>query len=129
MKPFLIYITVLFSASLFSQSFNVSSLVSEIDKGGVVEGVVYDTNLEAKLVFASVTIKNTAIEVETDFDGFFSINLKPGTYTLIFSFLGYKTLEVDNVKVTSSGLVKCNQVLEVLKMETDISSINNVSKS
>jgi len=128
MKPFLIYIALFFSTSLISQSFNVSSLVSDVNKEGVIEGVVYDTNLTSKLAFANVSIKNTTIEVETDFEGSFSINLKPGNYTLIFSFLGYKTVEVDNVKVTASGLVKCNQVLEVLKIESDISSINNSSK-
>jgi len=128
MKPFLIYIALFFSTSLISQSFNVSSLVSDVNKEGVIEGVVYDTNLTSELAFANVSIKNTTIEVETDFEGSFSINLKPGNYTLIFSFLGYKTVEVDNVKVTASGLVKCNQVLEVLKIESDISSINNSSK-
>ena len=128
MKPFLIYIALFFSTSLISQSFNVSSLISDVNKEGVIEGVVYDTNLTSKLAFANVSIKNTTIEVETDFEGSFSINLKPGNYTLIFSFLGYKTVEVDNVKVTASGLVKCNQVLEVLKIESDISSINNSSK-
>jgi len=128
MKPFLIYIALFFSTSLISQSFNVSYLVSDVNKEGVIEGVVYDTNLTSELAFANVSIKNTTIEVETDFDGSFSINLKPGNYTLIFSFLGYKTVEVDNVKVTASGLVKCNQVLEVLKIESDISSINNSSK-
>ncbi|WP_298262854.1 carboxypeptidase-like regulatory domain-containing protein [uncultured Lutibacter sp.] len=128
MKSFLIYIVLFFSTSLFSQSFNVSSLVSDVNNEGVIEGVVYDTNLTSELAFANVSIKNTTIEVETDFDGSFSINLKPGNYTLIFSFLGYKTVEVDNVKVTASGVVKCNQVLEALKIEADISSINNSFK-
>ena len=47
-----------------------------------------------------VTIKGTTKGTTTDFDGLYQIeNIEPGTYTVVFSFVGYETLEVPNVKV------------------------------
>jgi hypothetical protein len=119
---------LLLSFPIFSQSFGVSSLISNTNKNGLIEGKVFDNEFSSELAFATIAVKNSTIQTETNLDGSFCLNLKPNTYTLVFSFLGYKTIEVKNVQVTSNGLIKCNQRLEALKAAPDISFISNFSK-
>ena len=123
MKPYLVILLTLFSLSIFSQTYSTNSLISNYNKNGLVEGKVFDSEISNELVFATIAVKNTNIKTETNFEGSFSLSLKPNTYTLIFSFVGYKTIEVENVKITSNGLTKWNQKLEVLKIKPDLSSI------
>ncbi|PQJ80211.1 TonB-dependent receptor [Polaribacter porphyrae] len=54
-----------------------------------LSGKVVDENNEP-LPSASILVKETRRGTSTNFDGEFSINLKKGTYTVQFSFLGYK---------------------------------------
>ena len=57
--------------------------------------------------FANVLVKGTNNGVTTDFDGNYSVNVQAGTYTLIFSFVGYKTKELTDI------IVKENDVKEI----------------
>jgi TonB-dependent receptor len=61
---------------------------------GTLKGLLTDkeTNNES-LPFANVQIKGTTIGTTTDFDGLYALSLEPGNYTIVFSFLGYKTVE------------------------------------
>ncbi len=70
-------------------------------QNGTLEGVVLDKELDnSPLPFANVFVKGTSIGTTTDFDGNFSLNnVPPGTYTIVFSFVGYETLNLDNVVV------------------------------
>ncbi|MGC1205147.1 MAG: carboxypeptidase-like regulatory domain-containing protein [Flavobacteriaceae bacterium] len=69
---------------------------------GMVVGKIMDHELQNRpLVFADVAIKGTSIKSNTDATGLFVIeNLKDGDYTLVYSFVGYETQEL-NVKVVS----------------------------
>ena len=58
--------------------------------------------------FANVLIKGTNTGVTTDFDGNYTINLDSGTYTLIFSFVGYKTKEITDIKVGEKDVKEIN---------------------
>lgn len=124
MKVFLFAILLFSSTLAQSQSFEVGSFFSDSHKKGEIEGVVFDneTNKEP-LLFATVAIKNTTVSTTTELDGSFSMNLKPGTYTLVFSFVGYKTIEVENVIVTANKITLNNQTLSALEASFDISSL------
>lgn len=77
-----------------SQSFEVSSLVSNLNKKVAVTGQT--TELEGTnnpLAFVTVMVKELAIETETNLDGSFHFKLPAGTYTFIYSFIGYCTKE------------------------------------
>lgn len=58
-----------------------------------VKGVVVDAE-GMPLPSVSVVQKGTTRGTSTDFDGNYSIELIPGTKTLVFSYLGFKTLEI-----------------------------------
>lgn len=61
---------------------------------GSIAGKLTDKDYNNEpLAFANVLIEGTTIGTTSDFDGFYEIaNLEPGTYTIIFSFLGYETV-------------------------------------
>ena len=116
---------ILFSSTLIhSQSFEVESLLSETSTTGKIKGLVFDSESNNDpLLFASVAIKNTTISTTTDLDGSYLLKVKPGNYTLVFSFIGYKTIEVKNVLVTSNEIAINNQTLSPIEINFDISSL------
>ncbi|MDD4417936.1 MAG: TonB-dependent receptor [Bacteroides graminisolvens] len=71
--------------------------VSEVQQSKKISGVV--TDAMGPIIGANVLEKGTTNGVLTDFDGKFSLNVKPGA-TLVISFIGYKPLEV---KVTNQS--------------------------
>lgn len=86
---------------------------------GTVSGVLTNKNINSEsLPFANVLIKNTNIGVSTDSNGKYSITLAPGSYTIIFSFLGYEDSEVTfNIeqgekKIINQALIPDNTLLD-----------------
>jgi hypothetical protein len=59
----------------------------------VVSGLVTDLTDATPLLNASVKIKGTSIGTQTNSAGYFNLKVAPGK-TLVFSFVGYNTVEV-----------------------------------
>ncbi|HCE56042.1 MAG: carboxypeptidase-like regulatory domain-containing protein [Lutibacter sp.] len=113
------------STFLYSQSFEVSSFFSDAPKNGKIEGVVLDNEVDNEpLAFATITVKNTDFETNSDLDGSFSFNLKPGNYILEVQFLGYEIIELHNVAVVAGNTLSIKQKLKALTLNTDISQVN-----
>lgn len=110
---------------LYSQSFEVSSFFSDAPKNGKIEGLVLDNEVNNEpLAFATITVKNTEFETNSDLDGSFSFYLKPGNYILEVQFLGYETIELRDVAVIAGTTLSINQKLKALRLNTDISMVN-----
>ncbi|MES2513873.1 MAG: DUF5686 and carboxypeptidase regulatory-like domain-containing protein [Bacteroidota bacterium] len=86
-KTLLALILVLSSTILFAQ------LAS-------VRGKITDDRNQA-LSFSSVLVKGTTQGTNANADGFYSLKLAPGTYELIFQYVGYKK-KVEKVEVTGN---------------------------
>ena len=118
-------ILIFSSTFLYSQSFEVGSLIADSSKKGKIEGVVLDNEVNNEpMAFANISVKNTDFETTSDLDGSFSFNLKPGKYTLEIQFLGYATIELGNVEVVAGNTLSIKQKLSALKLNSDISSVN-----
>ena len=76
-----------------------------------ITGTVIDGDFNEPLPFANVLVKETGDGVTTDFDGKYTIELSSGNYTLIFSFVGYETKEITNIKVTGDNYTITDIVL------------------
>ncbi|MFY9241561.1 MAG: TonB-dependent receptor [Polaribacter sp.] len=78
---------------LFIVFLAISQLIIAQSKG-TLKGILTDkeSNNES-LPFANVLIKGTTIGSTTDFDGQYSIQVPAGNHIVVFSFLGYKTIE------------------------------------
>lgn len=60
----------------------------------IYRGFVYEKNNEAPIPYANITFKGSKIGGSSGMDGFFQINnVPPGEYTVVVSFLGFKTIE------------------------------------
>lgn len=64
---------------------------------GSIVGKLTDKEFDNEpLAFANVLIKGTTKGTTSDFDGLYAFEgLEPGSYTLVFSFVGYETQEVE----------------------------------
>ena len=121
MRLLLTSILIFSSTFLYSQSFEVGSLIADSSKKGKIEGVILDNEVDNEpLAFATITVKNTDFETSSDLDGSFSFNLKPGNYILEVQFLGYETIELRDVAVIVGNPISISQKLKALKMNTDI---------
>lgn len=93
-----------------SSLFLFASLVMTAQDTGSIVGKLIDKDAnDDPLVFANVLIKGTTKGTTTDFDGLFEItNLTPGTYTVQFSYLGYETIEIENLVVEAGKATTVN---------------------
>ena len=76
----------------------------------IVKGTVRDTMGEP-IPYMVVMVKNTSYGVNTNLDGTYFLELKPGNYTLVFSQLGYQTQE-HSVTATTGKTVALNITMQ-----------------
>ncbi len=128
MKALITVLFLLVGVTSMGQSFEMTSLIKQ-EGNGIVEGIVLDKAADNEpLIFATVTVKGLDKQVETGFDGSYSIVLKPGTYTLEFSFIGYSKVIVENVLITSGDKSIYNQTLDVLSLNTTNNTVAQIEK-
>ncbi|MFM8849884.1 MAG: carboxypeptidase-like regulatory domain-containing protein, partial [Cytophagales bacterium] len=69
---------------------------------GSIAGSVVDVKTKEPIIGGNVVIQGTSVGSSTDVDGNYVINsVKPGTYTLVVSYVAYKTQTVADVVVES----------------------------
>ena len=98
---FLIAFVTLLSLSINAQS-------------GLVRGTVIDADFQDPVPFANILVKETGTGTTSDFDGNYEIALDEGTYTLQFSYLGYKTIEITDVIISGIETTVVNVTMEVM---------------
>ncbi|PLX10029.1 MAG: TonB-dependent receptor [Marinilabiliales bacterium] len=86
---------------------------------GTVSGTVYDDSYGESLIGSSIVVQGTTTGTTTDINGYFSLKLDAGSYTLEVSYLGYetKTFEatVNDGEVTRLGRIKLKATSTLLK--------------
>ncbi|MDB9783255.1 carboxypeptidase-like regulatory domain-containing protein, partial [Winogradskyella sp.] len=85
---------------------------------GKVAGTVMDGEFNEPMAFANILVKGTVKGTTSDFDGKYELELDEGTYTLIFSFVGYNSQEITEVVVKSDEVTTLDIVLETNSLET-----------
>ena len=75
---------------------------------GTLKGRITDFDTKESLPFASVILflnGNQVAGTNTDFDGEYTIKpIQPGTYDVLFSFVGYQSKKVTGVKITANKI-------------------------
>jgi outer membrane receptor protein involved in Fe transport len=73
-------------------------------QNGSIAGQVVDYKTKEAIIGASVVIQGTTVGSATDIEGNFLIsNVKPGTYTIVVSYIAYKTQTIPDVVVESGN--------------------------
>lgn len=89
----------MFRKLLVSAALLIISLAA-FAQNGSIGGSVTDAATKEPVIGASVLIQGTQVGAMTDFEGKFSIpNVKPGTYSIIVSFITYATDTISDVTV------------------------------
>ena len=82
MKNILLIVAILFCSISFAQESSISGIVKDVESNN------------EPLVFAKVSIKETGTETITDENGHYKFeDIQAGEYTLVYSFVGYETIE------------------------------------
>ena len=88
-------------------------LHSQVD--GKLNGFIFDSKSQLPLLGANIIIEGTDKGAISNEDGFFEIsNIKPESYNLSISYLGYQSKKIFNVIIKSKG----NQTLEIYLLES-----------
>lgn len=119
MKKLALVFSLLFTTLLFSQ------------QEGSVVGTILDKEMNNEpLLFANVQLKNTSKNIQTNFHGNFEIHdIKAGDYTLVVSYLGYKTLEIP-ISIEENKTTQVLSELESKKISLeDIASLQRTSEN
>ncbi len=107
---FIIILILLYSSSSFAQS-------------GKISGRVTDENNEP-LFAANILIEGTSQGAASDMDGYYSIlNVRPGTYTVAYKYIGYQTKIVSNISVNVDKTTNINIVLSSEVIEGEVVTI------
>ena len=107
MKYLLLIIGLFVYSTGFSQDLTIN--------GKVLDGA-FDNQ---PLAFANVKVKDLDISVETDIDGSYQLNLLKGSYTLVVDFIGYESIEIENILVLESSINLSPVFLQATNLETD----------
>jgi len=83
-----------------------------------VVGTVIDGDFNEPMAFANILVKGTTKGTSSDFDGKYELELEAGTYTIVFSFVGYETQEISEVVVKSNEIVTLDVVLTTNTLDT-----------
>ena len=103
----ILFITVLLS-NIFSQT------------TGKLSGTVNDINRNP-LYGANIVIEETSIGTASDDEGtFYIINLSPGIYNIRFDIIGYKTLRVEDVRISVNKTTRLDVELEQSSVKGEI---------
>ncbi|AUP77420.1 TonB-dependent receptor [Flavivirga eckloniae] len=90
-----------------------TSLVNIKTVQNKIRGKVTDANGVA-LPGVNVIVKGTSIGAQTDFDGDYSLNVPSDSTILVFSYLGFKTQEVE---IANKTLVNISLIEDIAKLE------------
>lgn len=88
---------------------------------GTIKGSVTDRQTKEPLTGATVQIAETRQGVIADLDGHYSIDVKPGNYTLLIRYVGYKDIRMDNIQAGNTEIVLN------FEMESDAQTLGEVS--
>lgn len=110
---------------MYKRVFSVVLLLGMVSFGfsqavGKLSGVVKDKTTGEALPGVNVVIQETFLGASTDVDGFFVVlNVPAGTYTVSFSYIGYKPVDVENVRVVADLTKRLDLDLEPTTIELD----------
>ncbi len=72
----------------------VTCTVTTLLSQATIRGVVYDQESGEAVMFANVYTSGNTTGTTTNIDGFYSLRVEPGTYTLICKYIGYDSTAV-----------------------------------
>jgi iron complex outermembrane receptor protein len=111
---------VVFNKHLLSSLFIFLLLTCQLfaQDSGTINGHIKDESTGEALIRVNVIISGTTIGAATDLDGNYTIeNVPAGTYTLVFSLIGYQSITEEDVVVIADQTAQLNVELSASAVE------------
>jgi len=97
--------------------FSTTIIVKSQDNSAIIRGKVSVSETGEPAVGVNVGLQNTIYGAATDMEGYYKITgIKPGTYTLVFTAIGFKD-ERQTVKLNSGQTLVMDKALESRNLE------------
>ena len=78
---------------------------------GTIAGILVDAETGETLIGVNVVVEGTATGTATDLHGHYEFTIDPGLYNLMFSYIGYDPVTVENVEVTAGEVTRIEMKL------------------
>src|SRR5574344_1981982 len=104
-----------------------------------IQGIVMDKKYKEPLTGAAILIEGTTNGTTADIDGNYTLNVNPGKYTLVISYVSYKSQKIADVIVQSGKTTTVNidmeeaalmlesvQVVAQARTDTELSMLKSV---
>ena len=88
--------------------------------GQTISGTILDEITGQGLIGANIIIENTSIGASTDFNGKYQVNVDPGSYTLVATYLGYADKSISEVLVKEGEITYLDLTLSDASVELDL---------
>lgn len=102
------------SILLFLLTFTLTALSNAAT--GTLQGIVKDIKTGNPLIGSTVMVEETTTGTITDYNGSYSLNLAPGSYSILVRYIGYETQTVQ-VQITEGQVTTQNFELSYKVME------------
>ncbi len=103
-----------------------------IAQDGTIKGFVYDKKSGEPIIGSNVYVLNEHTGAQTDNNGYFSIILKPGTYTLLATSLGYdSTIVTVNLlpdAIVTKKIMLSNSGIQLNNVEISGAKMDKITK-
>ena len=83
--------------------YSSTELLGQTDKTAIVRGIIYDGEEAGEPLIGGNVILNNGDGAATDFNGSYSFNTKPGSYTITVKYIGYQT-QTKNIQLTDGEI-------------------------
>ena len=118
------FIVIYILASLFP------ALILDAGVTGKLKGKIIDKSTGEPLIGANIILQNTTLGASTDIDGYyFIINVPPGKYNLIISYVGYQQTTIKDIQIFSDRTTSQNAALVPETFETDEIVVSGVRET
>jgi len=92
---------------------------------GTIKGIIIDTQTKERLVGATASEKGTTKGAATNLDGTFDLQIEAGDHTIVFKFIGYRTIE-KKVSVKDGETVDLGKV-ELKSEQVGLQGVNVIA--
>lgn len=126
-----------FNRSLIVLLFSIFAQITFAQAG--IQGKVMDKKYKEPLTGAAILIEGTTNGTTADIDGNYTLNVNPGKYTLVISYVSYKSQKIADVIVQSGKTTTVNidmeeaalmlesvQVVAQARTDTELSMLKSV---
>jgi TonB-dependent receptor len=77
---------------------------SVVAQTGTIRGTIFEDSTGDPILFGNVQVVGNTIATTSDLDGAYTIELEPGTYSILFTYIGFSDLTISDVVVTDGQI-------------------------